>query len=139
MWKIVIVLLFCANFCFAQEASISDLLKAIRIVETGGTPDGGENAKGDNGKAIGPFQIHWAYWKDATDFDRSIGGKYEDCNKYEYSVKVVRAYFRRYGSKFLQKRNLQALARIHNGGPKGHKKPSTLPYWKKVKDQLGKK
>ena len=27
---------------------------------------------------------------------------------------------------------LEDIARIHNGGPNGYKKQSTIPYWKKV-------
>jgi hypothetical protein len=28
------------------------------------------------------------------------------------------------------------LARIHNGGPKGHTKKATLKYWDKVKKEM---
>ena len=31
----------------------------------------------------------------------------------------------------------EAAARIWNGGPRGHTKESTLPYWSKVKHELG--
>ena len=34
--------------------------------------------------------------------------------------------------------NMQDIARIHNGGPNGYRKDSTLGYWKKVKIQLRK-
>ena len=33
---------------------------------------------------------------------------------------------------------MQDIARIHNGGPNGYRKDSTLGYWKKVKIQLRK-
>ena len=33
----------------------------------------------------------------------------------------------------------EVLARIHNGGPNGWRKPSTLKYWAKVKRELEKK
>jgi len=36
-------------------------------------------------------------------------------------------------------RALEALARIHNGGPRGAAKPATAPYWAKVKTELQQK
>jgi hypothetical protein len=49
-------------------------LEAIRQVESHGNP----NLVGDNGKAIGSFQIWRTYWQDAVEHDKTIGGKYED-------------------------------------------------------------
>ena len=39
-------------------------------------------------------------------------------------------------SKALEELDLKTLARIHNGGPDGAKKISTLFYWTKVRKQL---
>ena len=107
------------------------ILDAIRQVETGGEKDPA-NAVGDGGKAIGPFQIHYAYWKDAVDFDSSIGGKYSDCKNDEYARKIVIAYLTRYAPNW----DDETVARIHNGGPKGHKRTTTLDYWAKVRKFL---
>ena len=121
------------SLCGTKERySVSDsLLNAIQSVESG---DAGDNAPdGDGGKAIGPFQIRKEYWKDATEFDKTIGGTYADCHKLEYATKVVRAYMRRYvpvGS------TDETAARIHNGGPKGATKKATEKYWEKVKKAL---
>lgn len=107
------------------------ILNAIRKVETGGEKDPA-NAVGDGGKAIGPFQIHHSYWKDAVDFDPSIGGKYSDCKNDEYARKIVIAYLTRYAPNW----DDETVARIHNGGPKGHKRATTLDYWAKVRKFL---
>lgn len=106
------------------------VLDAIKQVESSGVenpPDG------DGGKAIGIFQIWHAYWVDAVAFDKSIGGTYQDCRKPEYARKVVRAYLTRYGGKNVSD---ETAARLHNGGPKGHKKSATLKYWRKIQKHL---
>jgi hypothetical protein len=54
----------------------------------------------------------------------------------EYAERVVVAYLMRYGRKFITDNDLQSLARIHNGGPKGYKAKGTLKYWKKVERAL---
>ena len=125
---VTIVISMIASVALAQPSE--NLLDAIEQVESSGM--GANTPDGDGGKAIGPFQIHRAYWRDAVEFDRTIGGKYEDCRKPEYARKVVRAYLSRYG----KGKSAKELARIHNGGPKGHRKASTLPYWEKVDEIL---
>ena len=122
--------------CAASTYDDSGVLHAIMMVESGGDP----SAVGDNGKAIGPYQIHRVYWRDAVEFDKSIGGKYADCVRPEYAVKVVRAYWRRYALERRIGRPVtdQDRARIHNGGPNGFKKASTNKYWDKVKRCLKK-
>lgn len=105
-----------------------NLLNAIHQVESSGRlnpPDG------DEGQAIGPFQIHYAYWKDS-----GIRGSYQDCRKYEYAKKVVRSYLTRYGQKFVKQSDYQSLMRIHNGGPSGYRLIQTRGYWKKGKKLL---
>jgi hypothetical protein len=78
------------------------------------------------------LQIHYSNWKDATDFDKRIGGQYLDCHKLEYSKLIFDAYLRRYGNG----KSPEDKARIWNGGPKGNQKNLTLAYWKKVKANL---
>lgn len=107
------------------------ILDAIRQTETGGEADPA-NAVGDGGKAIGPFQIHKAYWQDAVAHDPSIGGTYQDCRDEAYARRIVLAYLSRYCTVWTD----ETVARIHNGGPKGHRKAATLPYWRKVKAAL---
>jgi len=111
-----------------------DLLEAIREVESNNNPD----AVGDNGNAIGVYQIWEIYWKDAVEFDPSIGGEYKDCFNPEYAEKIVLAYWNRYGTirRLGRTPTNEDLARIHNGGPNGYKKTATDKYWKKVKKKL---
>jgi len=103
------------------------LLSAMVIVESGGNP----NAVGDGGKSIGPLQIQYAYWKDS-----GVGGEYKQCKDLEYAKRVVRAYWKRYCPKALKQGDLQTLARVHNGGPRGHKIKATRVYWSKVSKNI---
>ena len=107
------------------------ILDAIRKTETGGEKDP-RNAVGDGGKAIGPFQIHYSYWKDAVQFDPSIGGTYQDCRDEEYARRIVLAYWTRYAPDW----KFETLARTHNGGPKGSVRKSTVKYWARVQRNL---
>lgn len=111
-----------------SDSEWSRFLSAVRLVETGGLPNEGENAVGDKGKAIGPFQI----WK-VYHIDSKVPGEYTECNKLEYSKKVVKAYLARWAP---EGATMETLARIHNGGPSGHKKAATEKYWKKVQEKL---
>jgi hypothetical protein len=113
------------------DYTLLQILDAIRVVETRGTPEAARDKGGDGGRAIGPFQIHWAYWKDA-----GLPGKYEDCRDMDYARRVVLAYWRRYCPQALADHDAEVLARTHNGGPAGAKHDSTLPFWKKVRREL---
>lgn len=116
--------------CTALGAPPSDrLLDAIAKVESNHNP----NAVGDDGKAIGVFQIHRVYWQDAVQHDPNIGGCYEDCRDPEYARRIVIAYMDRYAP---ANASDETLARIHNGGPRGHKKSATTKYWNKVKKAM---
>ena len=108
------------------------LIKAIHQVETSGRLG---PIKGDGGAALGPLQIHKAYHADS-----GIPGPYSQCSDYNYSVRVFKAYMARYATKKRLGREPteQDMARIHNGGPNGYKRNSTLSYWSKVKKELNK-
>lgn len=117
------------------DAETRKFLDAIRRVETGGLPNAGKGAVGDKGASIGPYQIQRAYHADA----RMKSGKYEDCSaSHAYSEQTMLAYFARYAPKALESKDWQTLARVHNGGPKGHTKKATLGYWAKVQKEMGK-
>lgn len=105
------------------------LLNAIACVESAHNP----NAVGDRGKAIGVFQIHRVYWQDAIQHDPTIGGRYEDCYNPEYARRIVLAYMDRYAP---LNATDEVFARIHNGGPSGHRKQATIKYWSKVKKAM---
>jgi hypothetical protein len=107
---------------------------AINCVEADGKRH--QVNQGDGGRAIGPLQIHQSYWKDALQANPSIGGSYADCEKWDYSVRVMRAYLTRYAPNSMAKKDWAVLARIHNGGPTGYKEKATKKYWEKVKKAM---
>jgi hypothetical protein len=107
-------------------------IHAINMVEASGRNG---NIYGDGFKARGGFQIHKQAWYDAVKYKR-IGGVYADCAKKEYAIKIFEAYLERYGQKFIETQNYEALSRIWNGGPKGYLNPNTLNYWYKVRKYL---
>ncbi len=91
---------------------------------------------GDSGAALGPLQIHKAYWLDATTYDKTIKGNYSDCARLDYSIKIMTAYLNKYSKQDIISSNYMVLARKHNGGPMGHKNKNTLKYAEKVKVAL---
>ena len=108
-----------------------EFLNALLQVES----QGNDKAVGDHGNAIGGYQIWRDYWQDAVEYDKTIGGKYEDCFTRKYAERVVVAYLNRYAP---EDASWETLARIHNGGPKGYKIKATAEYWEKVKCELQK-
>lgn len=107
-----------------------NLLRAIAIVESNNDP----SAVGDNGNALGVYQIWNVYWQDAIRHIPAIGGEYVDVIDTNYARQVVIAYWDRYGHRVDY--SLEGLARIHNGGPTGFRKSATNRYWKKVQENL---
>ena len=128
-------LILCNSAWALSEKELNDVLAAIRTVESNGNPD----SVGDNGNAIGVYQIWKPYWEDARQTG-NLPGVYRDCFDPVYADRVVRAYMKRYATE--QREGLEVtqedIARIHNGGPNGHKKRATLKYWAKVKKLLNK-
>ena len=114
--------------------TFEDLLDAIEWVESKGDPW----AVGDDGAAVGAYQIHKIY---VDDVNRILGYKlfkgekfypfdYQDRCKPEKSREMVSIYLNHYGGTF------EEMARKHNGGPNGHNKESTKSYWLKVKSRM---
>ena len=138
MISIILTTIVC---CTPPSIDTTPLLDAMYQVES----SGGKNLVGDFGMAIGPYQIHWTYWKDATVYDPTIKGKYEDCNNKEYSERIIKAYWARYAPK---NATVEQLARIHNGGGGilvkqfGISKSAmnawknTTAYWNKIKMEM---
>ena len=115
----------------ARDA-LRPFLDAVAVVESNGK----DSAVGDNGNALGRYQIWEIYWHDAVEYCPELGGRYKDVTTKEYAERIVVAYLMRYGRKFIADNDLQSLARIHNGGPKGYKAKATLKYWRKVEAAL---
>lgn len=102
----------------------TEFMNAVRHVESRGRSD----AVGDGGRAIGPYQIHYVYWKDS-----GVPGRYEQCRNRAYAERVMKAYWNRHCPKAWKSRDWQTLARVHNGGPDGHRQRQTQAYWQKVR------
>lgn len=112
----------------AHAAPTDSFWRALHLVETGGKRGA---IIGDNGRALGPLQIHRSYWQDAR-----VSGRYEDCADLSYSIKVASAYLKRYAPQAWEAGDTTTLARIHNGGPRGNQKPQTLGYAAKVQRNI---
>jgi len=110
----------------ASSLSIDTILSGLRATETGG-----RDVRGDAGRAIGPYQIHRAYFDDS-----GVQGTYSDCRDPEFARRVVLAYWKRWCPDALENCDAQILARVHNGGPRGASKAGTLAYWRKFEQQL---
>ena len=108
----------------AQAAPPDSFFRALHIVETSGKRGA---ILGDNGRALGPLQIHRAYHADSR-----VSGDYSRCADLDYSKRVVGAYLQRYAPQAWAAGDATTLARIHNGGPRGDKKQATVGYAAKV-------
>ena len=106
------------------------LLMAMIMVESGGN----NLAVGDNGAGIGCLQIHKAV---IDDINRVYGAVFqwpESAYSRGSSIIICKLYLQHYAP---PNATVEQLARIWNGGPKGHKKSATIKYWNKVKKQIG--
>ena len=113
-------LLLLALTLTAQSAPDDSFFRALHIVETGGKLG---PTIGDNGKALGPLQIHRAYHADSR-----VAGNYSRCADLDYSKHVVTAYLKRYAPQAWATGDVEVLARTHNGGVRGATKPATKGY-----------
>lgn len=96
-------------------------------------------AVGDNFEALGMLQMHPGYVRDAAEFANE-NWKHINALDELTTIRIFRAYMNRYATEERLGRpvTLEDIARIHNGGPNGYKKKSTIPYWNKVKCLLEK-
>jgi hypothetical protein len=109
--------------------NLTNLISALIAVESGGN----DLAIGDQGRAIGPLQIHRAV---VTDVNRFTGSHYrhQDMTNRAAARAVCQAYLEHYG----RGATTEQLARLWNGGPTGDRKTATMGYWRKVDAQLKK-
>jgi hypothetical protein len=118
-------LLILALAATAHAAPPASFFRALHIAETSGRTG---PILGDNGKALGPLQIHKSYHKDSR-----VAGDYSRVSDLNYSVRVATAYLKRYAPAAWKAGDVETLARVHNGGPRGHLKPATKSYGVRVK------
>ena len=131
----------------------TEVLNAIRVVETGGEPDGGSGAVGDldaaQGVSKGPYQISEGYWIDAVEQLAWAGTPstitWSDClDSRDQSEIIMRSYMRRFARSAASRldagtatiADVEKVARIHNGGPNGLMKSATRHYWAKVQGSI---
>ena len=112
----------------AHAAPPESFWRALHIVETSGRTG---PIVGDGGKALGPLQIHRAYHADSR-----IAGDYSRVSDLAYAKRVATAYFKRYAPAAWAAGDVETLARVHNGGPRGQLKPATKGYAAKVRAQM---
>jgi len=107
--------------------NLTNLITALIIVESSGN----DLAIGDNGRALGPLQIHRGV---VLDVNRITGSNYrhQDMTNRVAARAVCEAYLRHYGSG----KTTEQQARKWNGGPTGDRKTATLGYWRKVQKHL---
>ena len=116
--------LFLALAAAAHAAPPESFFRALHLVETSGRQG---PILGDNGRSLGPLQISRAYFTDSR-----VAGTYEQVADLPFARRVVSAYLQRYAPKAWAAGDVETLARIHNGGPRGDRKQATINYGKKV-------
>ena len=121
MKSALLLLALCAT---AHAAPPASFFRALHIVETSGRTGA---ILGDQGRALGPLQIHRGYHADSR-----VAGDYSRVADLDYSKRVVTAYLQRYAPQAWAAGDVKTLARIHNGGPRGASKPATVAYAAKV-------
>ena len=109
----------------AHAAPPESFWRALHIVEASGRHGA---ILGDNGRSLGPLQISRAYHADSR-----VAGSYEQVTDLAYARRVATAYLKRYAPQAWAQGDVETLARVHNGGPSGHRKAATLPYADKVR------
>ena len=109
----------------AHAAPPDSFWRALHIVETSGRTG---PIVGDQGRALGPLQIHRVFHADSR-----VAGPYERVADLDYSKRVATAYFKRWAPDAFAKGDVETLARVFNGGPRGHLKPATKSYGVRVK------
>ena len=108
----------------AYSAPPESFWRALHHVETSGRLG---PIRGDNGAALGPLQIHRVYFQDS-----GVNGSYSQVADLAFARRVATAYFKRYAPRAWAAGDVVTLARVHNGGPSGHRKAATLAYARKV-------
>ena len=107
--------------------NLTNLITALIAVESSGN----DQAIGDNGRALGPLQIHRGVVQDVNRFTGS-NYRWESMTNRAQARAVCEAYLEHYG----RGKTTEEQARIWNGGPTGDRKTATLGYWCKVQKHL---
>jgi hypothetical protein len=117
----------------AYGAPPESFWRALHQVESGGRHGRilGDYVNGQP-QALGPLQLHRGFHRDSN-----VPGPFERVADLSYARRVATAYYRRYAPEAWERGDVVVLARIHNGGPRGHHKAATLAYSRKVVAAMG--
>ena len=102
------------------------LLSALIAVESGGN----DQAKGRHGE-LGPLQIKSIMVRDVNRFAHTRYTHQQVTNR-QVSIDIATRYFAHYGPNLSD----ESLARIWQGGPKGHRQSGTRAYARMVMRKL---
>jgi hypothetical protein len=112
--------------------NLTNLITALIIVESSGN----DQAIGDNGRAVGPLQIHRAV---VLDVNRITGSNYrhQDMTNRVAARAVCEAYLKHYVTekRIGRKPTVADFAKVWNSGPEGFKKTCSDKYAAKVQLQ----
>lgn len=118
----------------ASDADWTAFLDAVASVESGGKTD--VSIVDVNGQqSVGCLQIQQPYLTDSR-----LNYTLDDMKDKTKAYEVAKAYLQRYAKNYKRvtgkDATFEVLARIHNGGPTGWSKSSTVAYANKVKAKL---
>ena len=124
----------------AVASPLERLFSAIRLVES----VGGRRPVGDRGRSLGEYHITRRYWDEAAAFGGSDWDYDTRVWSGDHCRQVMRWYWQRWcpdalaavESGRLREGDLETLARIHNGGPRGAARSATDRYWRRVRDAM---
>jgi hypothetical protein len=121
------------NACFAINKEIPDeFFKVLGVIESNNQ----DKCVGDNGLALGRYQIHKNYYLDAKKYDKTINFSYDSLTNESNARKVVIAYLSRY----CKSNSFEDFARCHNAGPNYKSKLNkTNYYWQKFQKVFDKR
>jgi hypothetical protein len=112
--------------------NLTNLISALIIVESSGN----DQAIGDNGRALGPLQIHRGV---VLDVNRITGSHYrhQDMTNRVAARAVCEAYLKHYVTekRIGRKPTVADFAKVWNSGPEGFKKTCSDKYAAKVQLQ----
>lgn len=130
---LTLTILSFASMCVGKAAPSQTpknlaLIAAIITVES----NGNDAAVGDNGKAVGPLQIHPQM---VEDVNRILGKEVYTLESRKSRAESI-AIFSVFTNHYTPSWSPELVARRWNGGPRGDKKASTEKYWRKVQRAL---
>ena len=127
IFHLLFIYLFQPTSSFDGVARSNSLVDAVIYVESRNNPNAWNKSE-----ACGVLQIRPIMIKDVNRILKRNQYTLNDRWNKTKSIQIfyiIQKYYSPNGTP-------ERIARVWNGGPNGHKKPQTLAYWHKVKEQL---